>query len=263
VRQLQTDNGKSRLERQRQATSVRTWTDITSGMWHVHGQFDPEAALLIRSKLDAALERLHAAPPPPNCPTDPIAKQDHLRALALVGLVTGSQRAVESEGDHCVVDLAVVLDLTKTVPDVDWGIDVDLPPSFLADLIAKRDVIISGIVVSGGVVVSAPGVLDQGRSNRLANRAQRRALRAMYSCCAVPGCEVLFSKCKIHHIVWWRDGGLTDLINLLPLCVRHHAAVHAKEWLLQLTADRILTILDNSGRLVCGPAGPNRAERPS
>jgi hypothetical protein len=46
-------------------------------------------------------------------------------------------------------------------------------------------------------------VVDLGRSQRLANRAQRRALRSMYRTCGFPGCDVSFDRCEIHHVYWW------------------------------------------------------------
>ena len=69
------------------------------------------------------------------------------------------------------------------------------------------------------IVLGSDGVtLDVGRAARTANRAQRRALRAMYRTCAHPDCTVPFSACKIHHIRWWwRDLGPTDIDNLIPL----------------------------------------------
>ncbi len=48
-------------------------------------------------------------------------------------------------------------------------------------------------------------VLDVGREQRTANRAQRRALRAMYRTCAHPHCQVSFDRCRIHHIIGWLD----------------------------------------------------------
>ena len=98
------------------------------------------------------------------------------------------------------------------------------------------------VIVRNGVVLHAPGMLDLGRSTRLASRAQRRALRAMYRCCAVPGCDVRFDHCTMHHVVWWRHGGATDLHNLLPLCHRHHGNVHHDGWELRLGPQRRLTV---------------------
>ena len=84
-------------------------------------------------------------------------------------------------------------------------------------------------------------VLDVGRERRTANRAQRRALRAMYRTCAHPHCSVAFDRCRIHHIIWWTNHGLTDLHNLLPLCEQHHHLVHEGHWTLTMTPDRIAT----------------------
>jgi hypothetical protein len=68
---------------------------------------------------------------------------------------------------------------------------------------------------------SAGEVLDCGRDVRVANRAQRRALRAMYRTCGYPGCEVSFERCDIHHVIAWLQHGSTDLDNLLPLRLSH------------------------------------------
>lgn len=90
-------------------------------------------------------------------------------------------------------------------------------------------------------------VLNVGREQRIANRAQRRALRAMYRTCAFHGCDVTFNRCEIHHLRPWELGGLTDLINLLPLCSRHHHLVHEAGWSLKLALDRTLTISQPDG----------------
>jgi hypothetical protein len=91
------------------------------------------------------------------------------------------------------------------------------------------------VIVRNGVVLQAPGTLDLGRTQRLANRAQRRALRALYSTCAVPGCTIHFDRCKLHHIIEWENGGLTNLANLIPICPHHHAMLHANSWKIELT----------------------------
>ena len=53
------------------------------------------------------------------------------------------------------------------------------------------------------VLNSAGEVLACGREQRVANRAQRRALRAMYRTCGYPGCDVVFDRCDIHHVIEW------------------------------------------------------------
>ncbi len=120
------------------------------------------------------------------------------------------------------------------------------------------------------LVADADGVVTQvgdpaqrlqlGRSTRLANRSQRRALRAMYSTCAISGCAVAFEHCQPHHVLWWRHGGRTDLTNLLPLCSRHHHHVHDDGWQLELAADRSLTVTMPDRTTMT--TGPPRTERP-
>ena len=59
-------------------------------------------------------------------------------------------------------------------------------------------------------------ILNHGRQRRLASREQRRALKAMYRTCAIPGCTVASRYCEPHHIIYWeRDRGDTDLDNLV------------------------------------------------
>jgi hypothetical protein len=99
------------------------------------------------------------------------------------------------------------------------------------------------------IIVDVDGnVLDAGRTIRHANRQQRRALRAMYRTCAFADCDIAFDRCEIHHIVPWEHGGPTDLINLIPICSRHHHVVHEGGWHTELLDDRTLVIRQPDGR---------------
>jgi len=102
----------------------------------------------------------------------------------------------------------------------------------------------------GRAILNAKGeLLDLGRSQRTANRAQRRALKAMYRTCGHPDCQVLLGDCQIHHVIWWERFGLTDLDNLIPLCSPHHPMVHEGGWTLTLDADRVITLHRPDGTL--------------
>ena len=77
------------------------------------------------------------------------------------------------------------------------------------------------------VLDAATGLpLDVGRNARLAEKRQRRALKAIFRHCAFPGCGVPFRFCEIHHIDWWSRGGPTDLRLLVPYCWTHHHFLH-------------------------------------
>ncbi|MGE0308223.1 MAG: hypothetical protein AB7Q27_20980, partial [Acidimicrobiia bacterium] len=211
-REIREGLGISRVGRQRHDTRCRTWVDKETGMWHLAGAFDPTLAVEMIPQLDAVLAQLYALAVPEHCPVDPIAKQDHLRALALAAIVTGKL----PNGDRLPVraggvDISVVVDVTKETVEIDWGSGLEVPVEFLIDLLSRPGTKIHGIAVRDGVVVWAPGRLDCGRESRLANRAQRRALRAMYKTCAIGGCEVEFDHCDAHHIHPWEHGGTSDL----------------------------------------------------
>ena len=70
--------------------------------------------------------------------------------------------------------------------------------------------------------------MDLGRTRRLANGSQRAALVRRDRSCV--GCGASASWCQAHHIVFWRDGGRTDIDNLVLLCGRCHHKVHDDGW---------------------------------
>jgi Domain of unknown function (DUF222) len=86
-------------------------------------------------------------------------------------------------------------------------------------------------------VLLAPdgGVLNLGRSTRLASPAQRRALAARDRGCVIPGCTATPGMSDAHHLVWFRHGGATDIGNLALVCGHHHTAVHAGLWEIRMT----------------------------
>ncbi len=242
VRSIQRDDGLAKLERQKRAASLRSWTD-GDGMWCIAGRFDPLTGVKIAARLDAAVEALFAEATPDTCPTDPIAKQQHLAALALARLLA-EDRSSDAGTRPGRPEYVVVVDSSQPDgargPLIDWGIPVEVPARVLADLMGDGSV--HTIVVRNGVILHAPGELNLGRTTRLANAAQRRALRALYAACAIPSCTVRYDRCKLHHVIWWRHGGCTDLHNLLPLCPMHHTKLHADGWVVTLGAHRELTI---------------------
>ncbi len=140
----------------------------------------------------------------------------------------------------------------------EWPIHVEVPWRVLAELADTADV--HAVVVRNGVVLHAPGELDLGRTTRLANRAQRRALRGLYRTCAIPGCSTHYDRCNLHHVIWWRHGGRTDLDNLVPLCTHHHHRVHDDGWQLGLGPNRELTLTLPDGTVrSTGPPGRRAA----
>jgi hypothetical protein len=245
-----TDGGIANLEKQKRATACRTWTDPGTGMIHLRGQFDPEAGLALQGRLRNTVERLFHRSTPDTCPTDPALKQDHLCALALLALVNGPGRDHGQAPVSANADLIVVVDEQTLRSGIRSTSTVDLgsPDTFLPVETLRRIACSANIIP---VVLNSDGVaVDVGRGARLANRAQRRAMRAMYRSCSIFGCGVPFEQCVLHHIRYWENGGTTDLANMLPLCNRHHHAAHEGGWQLALhPVTRQLTIIYPDGTI--------------
>ena len=205
IRRAQHDDGIDRLQRQRRNTRLRTWTDHETGMWCLRGEFDPETGAILQQRLNNAVEALFHDTTPDTCPTDPLDKQHHLRALALFSLTSG-----KNSGRAGSIDMSVLIDATTLLEGVhehsviDCGLGIELPVETLRRMACCAEIT--------PIIVGADGVhLELGRTTRLANRAQRRALRAMYRGCAIPGCCVAWDYVVIHHLHWYRNGGPTDI----------------------------------------------------
>jgi hypothetical protein len=235
-RMLARDEGISRLERQKRARRLKRWVDRTTGMCHTHLELDPESD----AKVSAALGEAIAAE---RAKADGQRSWNQLQADALVGLVTDARSL-----DRRVPELAVLIDRDTLVDGLhersvcETADGNPLPPETIRRLGCDADIL--------PVVLGAHGEpLDVGRTQRLATRAQRRALRAMYRTCAYPGCTVTVEACRIHHVQWWEHHGRTDVANLLPLCSAHHHLVHEGGWKLTLTPDRTITLHRPDGSL--------------
>ncbi len=235
------DDGMQRLERQRRATTMWTWTD-DDGMWNLRAKFDPLTGVTLAAAIERQLVSLFAEPTPESCPNDPVEKQKHLRALALARLVASERHSARATRPEFVAVIDADQPNGNGEPTTDWEIPVEVPPAVIAGLVESGQATTAAVVVRQGVVLHAPGNLDCGRSVRHGTPAQRRALRALYRTCAIPGCSTHFSNCKLHHLVWWSNGGRTDLDNLLPVCVHHHHQIHDAGWTVSIDANRRLTV---------------------
>ena len=104
-----------------------------------------------------------------------------------------------------------------------------------AGLISSDDLRISGgharrLACTAGIIPVVLGskseVLDLGRTARVYNRAQRKALRITHQRCRARGCTVPATWCEAHHLKPWALGGPTDLADGTLLCPFHHHRAH-------------------------------------
>jgi hypothetical protein len=97
-------------------------------------------------------------------------------------------------------------------------------------------------------------VVGVGRITRVPPAWLLRQIRYRDGGCRFPGCGTnAFT--QAHHIVFWREGGATDLDNLATLCSWHHKLVHEYGWWIKGSAQRELRWYRPDGtRYRAGPA---------
>jgi hypothetical protein len=256
VRDIEGDDGDDRLQRQRRHIGARTWTG-RDGMWNVHGRFDAERAVSLIEALRRATEARFHAEHPAETPDDPLLRHEFFQALGLADLMLGVGGGSSRPEFVVTIDEETLRHGRHHASRVDCGRGVHLPVETLQAM-AGRARFVPVVVDRHGVAVRQgrpvptldrlresllrPVSLDHGRSRRYASRDQRRALRAMYRSCGVPGCDRHVADCQPHHVEFWEDGGPTDLRLLLPLCKHHHDRLHAESWEVELTPDRSLVV---------------------
>jgi hypothetical protein len=114
-------------------------------------------------------------------------------------------------------------------------------------------------------------VLNVGRAKRTVTDKQRLTLASRDMGCAVPDCGIPPSWCHAHHIEFFKDGGKTDLDNLVLLCRRHHTQVHNNHWKIKKHPDKTITFESNdrpnepnaSNEQVNPPATPTQTRIPT
>ena len=238
-------NDADELDRQRAASKIKRWTDRDTGIKQTLILLDPLRDASLHAVIDAHLSKLCQDP------ANKARSFDELRVEAVMSVVSAGPSA-------------------QRIPEVIMHVDQQSAchgrhDNTLCETIDGQPIPVSTMqrlcceAIISAVIVNPDGTVDQlCEELRTANRAQRRQLAAMYSTCADPHCQVAFSQCRIHHIIWWTRGGKTVLANLLPLCETHHHQVHEGGWNLSIDNKRAVSWLRPDNTLRQTVDGPNR-----
>ncbi len=225
------DHGMTRLQQQRARSSLKLWED-PDGMGHLYITADLERFANIRTAIEDETSTLAATAKPGG---ESVTKGSALQLDALIELLGRAQGSAGRPAISVLVDQATLTDGPhgRTVCETDAG--VELP-------VAVIDRYLCDSVIQG-VTLDDTGIpLDVGRKHRTATPRQWAALKAMYATCVWDRCDRPITWTQAHHIHEWEHGGPTDLMNLVPLCSKHHHMVHDDGWRLWLGADRTLEI---------------------
>ena len=83
---------------------------------------------------------------------------------------------------------------------------------------------------------------DLGRTSRQVSTTLRELLGTLDGeRCRFPGCT-RHTRLHAHHVIYWSNGGPTDLDNLVLVCARHHTLIHSQGFQLRLHPDRRLQV---------------------
>lgn len=225
-------------DRQRRARrNRRLWYGKADpdGMLRIEGQLDPLAGAHVMAALDAL-----SRPMDSDDPRDIRQRRaDALVELCQRYLDEGTLPQVANRRPHAIIvgtpeSFAALPGSPGAWLDGFGTVGSDVARQLLCD--AEVSLVVMGHD-------GAP--LDVGRTRRDPTPRQRTAVTARDRCCV--GCGAPVARCQIHHVRWWRDGGATDISNLVLVCWECHHRLHHDGW----TVTR-----DGTGRYRAGPPPP-------
>jgi len=199
------------------------------------GRFTPELTAFLKPILDSLSAPQPAGDDLPDIRTPGQRRHDCI--IEAAALLYRSNTLPDAGG--------VPVSITVTVTDRDLqrgraGETVIVEDSYGTPLKLSTLAALSSEIQLGTVTLStAGGILDYGRTRRLASCAQRRALAARDKGCAFTGCTRHASWCEVHHVVPWLHGGETNLSNMVLLCRFHHRNFERAGWQIQMGKDHV------------------------
>jgi len=236
------------------ARSVRSWYEDDGRWFGLEARLPAAHGAVVATALEREAGRL------PVLPTDadhPDPREARL-ADALVALCS-ARVASDPDPDRATVVLhapvAALVGEVETAPAAETLEGAVVPAAVLRRLVCDARVQVVTEDDRGEAI-------SLGRLTRTPSPAQVRLVRQRDKGCVFPGCgSRRFT--QVHHVVWWRQGGRTDLDNLVLVCSLHHRLVHEHRWHIERSSDGVVSWFRPGG--VCyraGPGPPVTATRP-
>ena len=230
------DAGVDILERQRRAREGKLWVDKRSGMGMVLAKLPAAQFARVQQVADARYLDLWRSDAADGGDPDRLRTPSQRMADVLIELLAdldadsgeplgGSGRGPRASTQLVVVAGQGVVDGTDRQGRCEIVGVGPVPREFLRTL--SPDTKLAGMIHDG-----AGRPLWLGRNQRLANAAQRLAVAIRDGGCFQ--CGAPMHRCELHHIQeWHRDGGPTDIDNLVAVCRRHHRELETRNLVVQ------------------------------
>lgn len=197
------------------------WSGTPEGLEKLTAMLTPEEAAIVKAAIANAMEDEWRTTPAEDRADKPAEARaaDALVAVAETAMAAGPTPC--EGGDQTRVNLIIDLDLLLgNATEGRSAIEGSKAPLPLSEAeMLSCDAIIRPTFIKGLDLVAT------GHDHRLANRAQRRALRLRDGGCRFPGCAAT-RFLDAHHVDHWIRGGRTQLANLVLLCRFHHRLHH-------------------------------------
>ena len=237
--------------RQLRAREAKLWTDPASGMGMLFAKVPAARFAQLQQVVDRRyLELLRQDSADGRNPDDVRSPKQRL-ADVVFGLVTKLDPATgdplpDSQGRVGSASTQLVIVADKGVVDgTDPGGRCEIigvgpvPRGTLRTL--SPDTELAGMIFGGS---GRP--LWLGRNRRLANAPQRLAVAVRDGGCF--RCGAPMHLCELHHIrEWHRDGGPTDVDNLVAVCRRHHRWLETNDLEVRPDADGGYQVMPRTG----------------
>ncbi len=203
-----------------------------------------EAGAAIVTAIERMAERVPVMPGEPPAPTAPARRADALVAIC------SAQLADDPDPDRAsvVVHLSAAGSTTtagRATGEIEHG--PVLHPATVARLACDARVQSVEEDEDREVITASP-------MRREPSTWMLRQLRHRDTGCRFPGCGTT-AFTHAHHLVWWSEGGATELGNLALVCSFHHRLVHEHGWSLSREAgDELVWRRPDGSRYEAGPA---------
>ncbi len=226
-------------EEQRRRLEARTLLrmhETFDGGWHLEATLNAEDGALLQQALDRRLATdRHDGDPR----TMPQRRRDAFMDLVRHHADCTEQQVPGQGSNRAQVIIVAGADAVVGTP----GASPARVSGTACGLLTRRQLmrLMCDADVSTVTLSEDPERVDLGRSTRTVTRAQWLALVVRDRNCIVKGCHRPPSQCQAHHVIWWCQGGRSDLGNYALVCHAHHHAVHDQQAWLPTWDGRLLT----------------------